>query len=92
MMRGIIDLLVEYPDGRLCIVDFKTTEFVKAADETQPDQQPSTAALAALCRSRSWDLQLAAYRRAVQALWPTAKVAAAVYFTSLRHLVFLDGP
>jgi ATP-dependent helicase/nuclease subunit A len=88
LVSGTLDLLVEDQQGRLLVVDYKTTRFANppalvgaAGDE----------ALRRFCRERAYDQQLAAYAAAVQALHPAAVVRTAVYFTSLRRIVDLSG-
>jgi ATP-dependent exoDNAse (exonuclease V) beta subunit len=84
LVHGTLDLLIEQADGRLVIVDYKTTDF-----EGTPAELASVpeATLRRFAEKRGYQKQLAAYARAVKAMHPEQDVTTGVYFTSLGRFV-----
>ena len=85
LVIGNLDALIHLGDGRLLLIDHKTTRF---------SQDPSTvtdAQLRAFAWSRRWQEQLADYAAALRGIYPDREIVRAIYFTSLRRLVVCDG-
>jgi ATP-dependent exoDNAse (exonuclease V) beta subunit len=85
LVIGTLDALIHLGDGRLLLIDHKTTRF---------SQDPSTvsdAQLRAFAWSRRWQEQLADYAAALRGIYPAREIVRAIYYASLRRLVVCDG-
>lgn len=73
LIRGHIDLLVDFGQSRLAVVDYKTSDEVRYTDF-----------IPSWLQEHRYDQQVAAYVKAVKALYPDHQVNGYVYLTSLR--------
>ncbi|MBF0443238.1 MAG: UvrD-helicase domain-containing protein, partial [Oligoflexales bacterium] len=76
LILGSMDLYLEYPDGEITVVDYKTISPVSSLSEHE---------LKSLIIDMGFDLQMAAYVKAVKKAMPGRKVNGVIYFTSINR-------
>lgn len=81
LVRGVIDLVAQMPDGELWVVDYKTTVDRPAAHNEAAWQE--------WAQMHQYHEQLRLYREAVQRIYPRATVRTAVFLTYWRQWLWL---
>jgi ATP-dependent exoDNAse (exonuclease V) beta subunit len=84
LIRGSIDLLIEYADGNIRILDYKTAHYSAPVNSKNVDRQED---LQRFCRERGYDRQLGIYARGVRSLYPDARIDFGVWLTKERAWV-----
>jgi len=85
LVIGTLDALIHLEDGRLLLIDHKTTRF------SQPPFTVTDAQLRAFAWSRRWQEQLGDYAAILRGIYPEKEIVRAIYYASLRRLVACDG-
>lgn len=80
LIRGSIDLLIFHQNSQnLTVIDYKTTEDARS--------HPN---LAQLIEQSAYDKQLQCYEKALQCIYPRAKINTAIWFTASDQLYYLN--
>lgn len=84
LIRGTVDLLIQYSDNRLRILDYKTAPYLPLLAASSVNREED---LRLYCVERGYDHQLTMYVQGVQQLFPACSVEYGVWLTKERAWV-----